>query len=92
MWIKNLETLLSHGNIRGRRMVLGIVEAGLEAADPYYNARKLINIENDKLIIGHKDFDVAGKGFVTFDLTEIGSIYVLGGGKAAQRISKGIED
>lgn len=92
MWIKNLETLLSHGNISGRRMVLEIIEAGLEAADPYYNARKLINVENDKLIIGHKDFDVAGKGFVTFDLTEIGSIYVLGGGKAAQRISKGIED
>ena len=92
MWIKNLETLLSNGNKNGRRVVLEVIEAGLEAADPYNNARKLLTIENEKLIIGHKDFDVEGKGFVTFNLSEIGSIYVLGGGKAAQRISKGIED
>ena len=92
MWIKNLETLLSNGNKNGRRVVLEVIEAGLEAADPYNNTRKLLTIENEKLIIGHKDFDVERKGFVTFDLSEIGSIYVLGGGKAAQRISKGIED
>ena len=33
--IKNRETLLSHGNIEGRKVVLDILEAGLEAPDPY---------------------------------------------------------
>jgi hypothetical protein len=56
MWIKNLDNLLSHGNISGRKTVLEIIEAGLQAADPYYNSRKLISVENGKLLIGHKDF------------------------------------
>ena len=35
--IQNMENLMSHGNIRGRKDMLEILEAGLEASDPYRN-------------------------------------------------------
>ena len=42
--IQNMESLGCHGNIRGRRDMLEILEAGLEASDPYGNTRKLIRL------------------------------------------------
>ncbi|MCJ7608403.1 hypothetical protein MUP00_01875, partial [Candidatus Bathyarchaeota archaeon] len=54
--IRNMDELTSHGNIEGRREALCILEAGLEASDPYDNTRKLIRIQDGKLIVGHKDF------------------------------------
>ena len=59
--IQNVETLLSTGNLPGRRAMVQILEAGLQAADPYPNARKLLRLEKGKLIVGHKDFEPAGK-------------------------------
>lgn len=56
MRIENRETLASHGNRQGREAMLDILEAGLEAADPYHNTRKLIRLEDGKLVIGGKDF------------------------------------
>lgn len=92
MWIRNRTQLLSHGNIQDRRTVLDIIEAGLDAGDPYTNTKKLLRIKDGSLIIGNKDFDTMGKGGLTYDLSQIGNIYIVGGGKAAQRIAKGIED
>ena len=76
-----------------------MLESGLNATDPYTNAKKLISVQDNKLIIGHKDFPVKdsegqalGSKSLTFDLTNIGKIYVVGGGKAAQRMAKAIED
>ena len=92
MWIKNRTQLLSHGNVQHRRAVLDIIEAGLDAGDPYMNSKKLLRVEDGSLIIGNKDFDTMGKGSLTYDLSQIGNIYVVGGGKAAQRMAKGIED
>jgi glycerate-2-kinase len=99
MNIKNMKTLISHGNINGRKIVLAMLESGLKATDPYTNAKKLIRIQDDNLIIGHKDFpvknsegQVLGSKSLTFNLSNIGKIYVVGGGKAAQRMAKAIED
>ena len=58
MNIKNMKTLISHGNINGRKIVLAMLESGLKATDPYTNAKKLIRIQDDNIIIGHKDFPV----------------------------------
>ncbi len=55
MVIRNASELAQHGNIEGRRAVLQILEAGLQAADPYGNVRKLVRVEGGKLIVGHKD-------------------------------------
>jgi len=93
MRIKNLEMLTSHGNVGGRKAVLELFEAGLEAADPYENVKKLIRIENGKLIVGHKAFSrPLGQEPLVFDLSQVGNIYVVGGGKAAQRQAEAIED
>jgi glycerate 2-kinase len=99
MIISNKGQLLSHGNVEGRKRVLKIMEAGLAKTDPYENARKLLSIHNGQLQIGHSDFSVQGPEneildtqLLTFKLSQIGEIYVVGGGKAAQRMAKAIED
>ena len=95
MGITNLETLASHGNIRGRRAVLEILEAGLQAADPYDRVLQLIRVERDKLIIGNKDFEPRGSPFggnEVYDLSGPGRVFVFGAGKGVQRVAKAIED
>jgi glycerate 2-kinase len=93
--IQNAENLLSTGNIPGRQAMLQILEAGLQAANPYANARKLIRVEDGKLIVGNKEFEPSGSprsGDEVYDLSRIGRIYVLGAGKGIQNVAKAIED
>jgi len=93
--IQNFETLVSHGNIDGRKAVLEILEAGLTAADPYENTRKLLRIENENLVVGHTAYEPVGSprtGDEVYDLSKIGNIYVFGAGKGCQRVAKAIED
>lgn len=93
MTIRNRTELTSHGNIAGRKIVLDILEAGLKAPDPYENTRKMVRIENGKLIVGHPDFsEPPGQEPLVFDLSEVKNIYVVGGGKAVQREAKALED
>jgi len=90
-----METLLSVGNLPGRKAMVEILEAGLQASDPYPNARKLIRVEKGKLIVGHQDFEPAGSarsGEEVFDLSQVGRIYVLGAGKGIQNVARAIED
>jgi glycerate 2-kinase len=97
--ITNRPALLSHGNLEGRRIVLDVVERGLQATDPYANAKKLIHVHGNRLTIGHQDVsvrDAAGRPLgstaLTLHLSDLGNIYVVGGGKAAQRMAKAMED
>ncbi|HHX64185.1 MAG TPA: DUF4147 domain-containing protein [Chloroflexi bacterium] len=95
MRILNMDTLSGHGNIRGRRDVLQILEAGLQAADPYQNIRKLVRIEGNKLIVGNTDFEPIGcprTGDEVFDLDQVDRIYVVGAAKGVQYIAKALED
>jgi len=95
MRIQNFDTLVSHGNLKGRRAMVEMLEAGLEAADPYSNTRKLIRIERGRLIVGNRDFEPQGspkRGDEVYDLSKIGEIYVFGAGKGCQRVAKAIED
>ncbi len=95
MRIQNTEELISHGNIKGREAMVQILETGLQASDPYYNTKKLIRIDNGKLIIGRKEFEPEGtpkSGNEVYDFSEIDRIYVFGAGKGIQRVGKGIED
>jgi glycerate 2-kinase len=102
---RNRAQLLSNGNIEGRRTVLDILETGLAAGDPYENVKKVVRIEGNKLLVGSDEFPLGPmKGYVpthprpfpppplVFDLDKIGHIYLLGGGKAAQRQAKALED
>ena len=106
MIIKNREQLTSHGNVAGREIVLQILSAGFAAADPYDNVRELIRVEGGKLIVGNDEIKPTHmpellpapaptplpRGPLVFDLSEVGNVYVVGGGKAAQRQAKAIED
>jgi len=98
MIIKNANELLQHGNISGRKAVLEIIESGLKASDPYQTTKNLMNLREGKLIIGQPGlscFTSDGKRVqspLIFDLSKVGNIYVVGGGKAAQRQAKAIED
>ena len=88
MMINNLKTLLSHGNVAGRKIVLEILKAGFTAADPYENTKKLLRIQDGKLFVGNKDFPVEqprGNAIqwdpLVFDLSKVKNIYVVGGGE-----------
>ncbi len=93
MILKNREEVVSHGNTVGRGRAADIIEAGLEAVDPYVNTRKLIRIEDGQLHIGGPpEMDLSGYGEEAIDLSQIQNIYVLGAGKTVQRQAKALED
>ena len=93
--ILNYDALTSHGNIKGRKLIAEIMEAGLKAADPYYNTKKLVRREGSKLIFDGVDFEAPGDprtGPAVYDLDEIDRVYVFAIGKGMQRIAKAIEE
>lgn len=82
MFVENRDSLVSHGIQRGRQIVLDVIEKGLCAVDPYKATRKLVQLHNNKLIIGNH----------TYDLKSRGNIFVLGAGKASFPIAKALEE
>lgn len=91
--IRNTPELLSHGNVVGRRFVLDILEAGLQASDPYDSVRRLVRVQDGKLLVGGEGpSDGRSAPPLVFDLAKVGRIYVTGGGKAAQRQAEALED
>lgn len=95
MRIRNYEALTNHGNIRGRKAVCDILECGLQAADPYYNTLRLIQIENGKLSIGCSDFEPINapkSGKDIYDLKDIDRIFVFGAAKGVQRVALALEE
>lgn len=97
MRIKNKARLSSHGNQKGRREILEILEAGMEAADPYYNMVSMLRVEGDRFLhIGKREFVPAGSPKQEEDCYELGKdierIFVFGAGKGIHRIAEAIED
>jgi glycerate 2-kinase len=95
MRIRNSDDLTSHGNTAGRAALVDILEAGLQAADPYQNTRELVRVDNGRLIVGGSRFEPAGSpvsGEEVFELSRLGRILVLGAGKGLQRVAKALED
>ena len=93
MIIRNREALLRHGNVAARQLLLAVLEAGLAAPDPFENVKKIVRIEEGRLLVGRPDFsEPPGQPELAFDLAAIGSIYVVGGGKVAQRQAEALEE
>ena len=93
--IQNMPTLLSTGNIPGRKAMVQILEAGLQAANPYHNARRLIRVEGGKLVVGNPEFEPTGSprtGDEVYDLSRVRNIYVVGAGKGIQNVARAIEE
>jgi glycerate 2-kinase len=90
-----METLLSTGNLAGRKAMVQILEAGLQAANPYHNARKLVRVEKGKLIVGNREFEPTGSprtGDEVYDLSRVRNIYVVGAGKGIQNVAQAMEE
>ena len=68
----DLERLLSHGFVSGRRLALDIAEHALRAVDPRHAVLSRLSVEAGRLRI---DNDV-------YDLDHFEHIYIVGGGKA----------
>ena len=96
MRIRNLDRLVSHGNVEGRKVMCEILEAGLQAADPYYNTLRLVKVEDGKLYIGCKDFEAIQaprSGTDVYDLKkDIDRIFVFGAAKGIQRVALALEE
>jgi len=91
--IKNRDALLCHANTAARATVLDVLEAGLAAPDPYENVKKIVRIEDGRLVIGHPDFsEPPGRAPMAFDLRTVGNITVVGGGKVSQRQAEALEE
>ncbi len=95
MRIQNAHDLTSHGNVAGRKAVIEILEAGLQAADPYWNTRQLIRVDSGRLMVGGTQFEPEGSpitGEETYELSQLGRIFVFGAGKGVQRVASALED
>ena len=82
MIIKNREELLSHGYRKGREVALDIVEHAIKAVDAYEATKKKVYVENCRLTVGD----------LNYDLSKVGNIYVIGGGKASFSIAQALDE
>jgi glycerate 2-kinase len=93
--ILNAETLTGHGNVAGRQAVVQILEAGLQAADPYNRIIQMVRRDGPWLTVGGSDFSLAGDPRTDeehINLDEVDRVFVFGIGKGIQRAVKGLED
>jgi glycerate-2-kinase len=93
--ILNAEALTGHGNVAGRQIMVQILEAGLQAADPYNNVARMVRLEGDRLTVGHPDYILSGDPRQTpeeIDLRQVERILIFGVGKGVQRAVKALED
>ena len=68
--VKNRETLLSHGDAEGRKIVLDITEKTLQQLDAYERIKRITHMEGDVLCIGSRRWDLSKKR----------NVYLLGAG------------
>ncbi len=95
MRILNVDTLTSHGHVAGRRALVDILEAGLQAADPYHNTRRLVQRQGDCLILDEPLFqprDDPRAGPERIDLCAVRRVLVIGAGKGVQRMALALEE
>ncbi|UCE16235.1 MAG: glycerate kinase [Candidatus Bathyarchaeota archaeon] len=83
MRIENKKELLSRRSKRGREIVLDIIEHALKAVNPYEVTKKLVYIENGRKLIVCD---------LSYDLSKVGNIYVVGAGKATFPIAQALDE
>jgi len=81
-YVQNRDQLLSHGDKGLRRIVLQMIDAALEASNPYQATKNLVHLDGERLHVGP----------LTYDLSKRGKIYILGAGKATFSIAKALEE
>jgi glycerate 2-kinase len=95
MRIKNKQALTSHGNKEGRKIVTELLDAGLDALDPYYRVKELVKIQDNKIILDNRGFEMKGdprSGAAVYDLDNYDRIFVIGAAKGIQRAALAMEE
>jgi glycerate 2-kinase len=81
--ITNRDELLSHGNIKARKVALKVIEDALNAVDSYKATRKIVQLENDRILIVDSS---------KYDLRNFDDIFVVGAGKATFPIAQALDE
>jgi len=82
MKIKNKPSILSHGDIESRKIVLDITESVLEQLDSYNRIKQLMSLEGDILRVGTREWDLSRKKHV----------YLVGAGKACNHMAMAVDE
>ncbi len=82
MRIENRAQLTSVGDKKVRSDLLDVLEAAVESVDPYVCVREALRVKGDIL-------SVSGEGM---DLGQFKRIFVVGAGKAAEKMAKAVDD
>jgi glycerate 2-kinase len=82
MIIKNTSKLLSHGDVRSRKICLDLIEVALRSVDLFRETKLNFRVKDDALI-------AAGQ---KFKIPELDRIVVIGAGKATFAIAKALDE
>ena len=80
--IKNTESLIHHGDTESRKMIAELLERMWARVDSYHLIKELMSVSDGQLKIGTK----------TWELDQIGSIYLFGAGKACNAMAMAVCD
>lgn len=95
MRILNKEMLTDHGNREGRRTVVELLEAGLDAVDPYIRVKKFVQVKHNKIILDDRGFEMKGDphaGPAVYDLKDYDRVFVVGAAKGIERAAAAMEE
>lgn len=95
MRIKNKQMLTDHGDREGRRIVAELLDAGLDAIDPYYQVKELVHLEEGRIVLHTEGFEMRDDphaGPLSFDLKDFDRVYVIGAAKGVQRAAVAFEE
>lgn len=80
--IKNKNSLLDHGDIKSREIVLKIAEQTLQSLDAYQRIKSIMSFNGKVLKIGKKNWDLSKKR----------NVYLIGAGKACNHMIRALEE
>ena len=80
--IKNIDDILSHGDIESRKIVLEITEKTLQYLDSKERIKSIMHLDGDILSIGDKSWDLSTKK----------NVYLIGAGKACNHMAMAVDE
>ncbi len=95
MRITNIDSLTSHGNVDGRRIVTDLLEHGLDAIDIYGRTRQLFKRDGSILTFCSESFEMKGdprSGQMSLDLDSFDRVLVIGACKGIQPVALALEE
>lgn len=95
MRILNKNQITSHGNEEGRKIVADLLDAGLDAIDPYNRVKSFLSLKGNELTLKSNSFTMKGDphtGDIVLDLDKFDRVFVIGAAKGVQRAGLAFEE